>query len=96
MTLPSLTPPPGKVIFVGAGPGNPDLLTVRAREVMETNSIALVDPDVAQGARDVVAAKLPVPKAKMQAADRRYYLGSRAGLTTIAENYVGLPMERVA
>ena len=32
---------------------------------------------------------------KMQAADRRYYLGSRAGLTTIAENYVGLPMERV-
>ena len=33
---------------------------------------------------------------KMQAADRRYYLESRAGLTTIAENYVGLPMERVA
>ena len=33
--------------------------------------------------------------AKMQEADRRYYLGSRAGLTTIAENYVGLPMERV-
>ena len=33
--------------------------------------------------------------AKMQAADRRYYLGSSAGLTTIAENYVGLPMERV-
>ena len=32
---------------------------------------------------------------KMQAADRRYYLQSRAGLTTIAENYVGLPMERV-
>lgn len=32
---------------------------------------------------------------KMQSADRRYYLGSRAGLTTIAENYVGLPMEQV-
>ena len=31
----------------------------------------------------------------MQAADRRYYLQSRAALTTIAENYVGLPMERV-
>ena len=77
MTLPSSTRsphtrPPGKIIFVGAGPGNPDLLTVRAREVMETNSIALVDPDVAQGARDVVAAKLPVPKAKMQAADEAY------------------------
>ena len=33
---------------------------------------------------------------KMQEADRRYYLGSRAGLTTIAENYVGLPYETVA
>ena len=32
---------------------------------------------------------------KMQEADRQYYLGSRAGLTTIAENYVGLPYERV-
>lgn len=32
---------------------------------------------------------------KMQSADRRYYLWSRAGLTTIAENYVGLPMEQV-
>lgn len=32
---------------------------------------------------------------KMQEADRHYYLGSRAGLTTIAENYVGLPYEAV-
>ncbi|MCT4705351.1 4-hydroxybenzoate 3-monooxygenase [Enterobacteriaceae bacterium H11S18] len=32
---------------------------------------------------------------KMQQADREYYLGSRAGLTTIAENYVGLPFEEV-
>lgn len=32
---------------------------------------------------------------KMQEADRQYYLGSRAGLTTIAENYVGLPYDAV-
>lgn len=32
---------------------------------------------------------------KMQEADRQYYLGSRAGMTTIAENYVGLPYEKV-
>ncbi|AYN28820.1 MULTISPECIES: 4-hydroxybenzoate 3-monooxygenase [Buttiauxella] len=32
---------------------------------------------------------------KMQQADREYYLTSRAGLTTIAENYVGLPFEPV-
>lgn len=32
---------------------------------------------------------------KMQEADRQYYLGSQAGLTTIAENYVGLPYEKI-
>ena len=72
MTEPTHTPQPGKVIFVGAGPGNPELLTVRAREVMESNSIALVDPEVSAGVRSVVAAALPVPKAKMDAANERY------------------------
>ena len=66
MTLPSTTPQPGKIIFGGAGPGNPDLLTIRAREVMESNSIAVVDPDVLQGVRDVIASKLPVPQAKLK------------------------------
>ncbi|WP_165665800.1 4-hydroxybenzoate 3-monooxygenase [Metapseudomonas otitidis] len=32
---------------------------------------------------------------KMQQADREYFLSSRAGLVSIAENYVGLPYERV-
>lgn len=32
---------------------------------------------------------------KMQEADRQYHLGSKAGLTTIAENYAGLPYETV-
>lgn len=32
---------------------------------------------------------------KMQQADREYYLNSEAGLTNIAENYVGLPYEEV-
>lgn len=72
MTEPTHTPQPGKVIFVGAGPGNPELLTVRAREVMESNSIALVDPEVSAGVQSVVAAALPVPKAKMDAANERY------------------------
>ncbi|WP_290342468.1 uroporphyrinogen-III synthase [Corynebacterium auris] len=72
MTMPSITPQPGKVIFVGAGPGNPELLTVRAREVMETNSIALVEPAVLQGVRNVVGAKLAVPAQKLKEAEERY------------------------
>ena len=72
MTEPTHTPQPGKVIFVGAGPGNPELLTVRAREVMESNSIALVDPEVSAGVRSVIGSALPVPKAKMDAANQRY------------------------
>lgn len=77
MTLPSSTRsphtrPPGKIIFVGAGPGNPDLLTIRAREVLESNAIALVDPDVSEGVRSVIAAQLPVPKSKLEQANADY------------------------
>ena len=72
MTLPSVTPQPGKVIFVGAGPGNPDLLTIRARQVMENNSIALVEPDVLEGVRNVLAAACAVPQEKIDAAEAQY------------------------
>lgn len=61
-----------KIIFVGAGPGNPDLLTIRAREVLESNAIALVDPQVSQGVQNVIAAGLPVPKSKLEAANAAY------------------------
>ncbi|OEX91939.1 bifunctional uroporphyrinogen-III C-methyltransferase/uroporphyrinogen-III synthase [Corynebacterium sp. BCW_4722] len=73
MTQSAHAPQPlGKVIFVGAGPGNPELLTVRAREVMESNSIALVDPEVSEGVRSVVASALTVPKAKLEEANKAY------------------------
>lgn len=62
----------GKIVFVGAGPGNPDLLTIRAREVLESNAIALVDPDVSEGVRNVVAAQLPVPQSKLDEAEAAY------------------------
>ena len=48
----------GKVVFVGAGPGNPDLLTVRAREVLETSAIAVTDAEVSSGVREMVACLL--------------------------------------
>ncbi|MGV0432901.1 uroporphyrinogen-III synthase [Corynebacterium sp. 20_84] len=64
--------PKGKVIFVGAGPGNPDLLTIRAREVLERNAVAVVDPAVSAGVREVVGAGLPVPEDKRKAAEKAY------------------------
>lgn len=63
---------PGKVIFVGAGPGNPDLLTVRAREVLGNTVRAVTDAQVLSSVRDFVAAELPVPEDKLQAAEEEY------------------------
>ncbi|WP_211272765.1 uroporphyrinogen-III synthase [Corynebacterium phocae] len=62
----------GKVIFVGAGPGNPDMLTIRAREVLAHNAIAVTDPEVLKGVRDMVACALPVPEELLEQAEREY------------------------
>lgn len=72
MTQAPSTPQQGTIVFVGAGPGNPDLLTVRAREVLAGNAIAVVDIDVSVGVREVVADQLPVPRALLEAADAEY------------------------
>lgn len=40
---------PGRILFVGAGPGDPALLTVRARDVLAGATIAFTDPDVDRG-----------------------------------------------
>lgn len=66
------TAPSGKVIFVGAGPGNPDLLTVRAREVLSMHALAVVDADILPGVRSIIAAELPVPADKMKAYEQEY------------------------
>lgn len=63
---------PGKVIFVGAGPGNPDLLTVRAREVLGNAVRAITDEQVLSGVRAFVATEIPVPEDKLQAAEDEY------------------------
>ena len=68
----SSTPARGKVLFVGAGPGNPDLLTVRAREILAHHAIAIVDREVFSGIRDIVGSALPVPQEKLDAAEEAY------------------------
>ena len=47
----------GKVIFIGAGPGDPDLITVKGRKVIEKADViiyagSLVNPDVLSPARE--------------------------------------------
>ncbi|HCT13392.1 uroporphyrinogen-III synthase [Corynebacterium nuruki] len=74
-TLPGTAGPStgdGRVLFVGAGPGNPELLTVRAREILENTTYAWVASDVAAPVRDLIAAELPVPESKREAADRAW------------------------
>ncbi|KQB87303.1 uroporphyrinogen-III synthase [Corynebacterium lowii] len=66
------TTQPGTVIFVGAGPGNPDLLTIRAREVLAETSVAYTDAEVLAGVREIVAANLPVPQEKIDKAEKEY------------------------
>ncbi|MGP6174800.1 uroporphyrinogen-III synthase [Corynebacterium sp. A21] len=62
----------GKIVFVGAGPGNPELLTVRAREVLSNTARVLTDPDVLSGVREIVASSLPVPEEILKAAEETY------------------------
>lgn len=62
----------GKIVFVGAGPGNPELLTVRAREVLSNTAKVLTDPDVHDGVREIVATSLPVPEEVLKAAEEAY------------------------
>ena len=45
---------PGRILFVGAGPGDPDLLTVRARSVLCSATTAFIDPDVPPGVVELI------------------------------------------
>lgn len=62
----------GRVLFVGAGPGNPELLTVRAREILENTAHAWVDPNVTGAVQDIIADALPVPEDKRVAAEQEW------------------------
>lgn len=72
MTASRTTDPQGRVLFVGAGPGNPDLLTIRARDVLENSMYAWIDPQVLPGVHRLIAANVPVPEEKLQAAEAEW------------------------
>ncbi|HJC84160.1 MAG TPA: uroporphyrinogen-III synthase [Candidatus Corynebacterium faecigallinarum] len=62
----------GRVLFVGAGPGSAELLTVRAREILANTAAAWVDPAVTTQVRAIIAEALPVPEDKRAAAEQEW------------------------
>jgi uroporphyrinogen III methyltransferase/synthase len=60
---------PGRVAFVGSGPGDAGLLTVRARELIERAELVVTDPDVPSGVLAYANAEAEVRPAVGQPAD---------------------------
>ncbi|MCH9760156.1 MAG: bifunctional uroporphyrinogen-III C-methyltransferase/uroporphyrinogen-III synthase [Actinomycetia bacterium] len=52
---------PGRITFVGAGPGDPGLLTTRARTVLANAALVFTDPDVPETVLALVGCELPPP-----------------------------------
>jgi uroporphyrinogen III methyltransferase/synthase len=59
MTTRGRRPKPGRFTFVGAGPGDPGLLTARAKAVLAAAALVFTDPDVAPGVLALVGSELP-------------------------------------
>ncbi|ULE34193.1 uroporphyrinogen-III synthase [Mycobacterium sp. IDR2000157661] len=52
---------PGRITFVGSGPGDPGLLTTRARTVLAHAALVFTDPDVPEPVLALVGSELPAP-----------------------------------
>jgi uroporphyrinogen III methyltransferase/synthase len=77
------TSTPGRVAFVGSGPGDPGLLTVRAREALANAPLVVTDPDVPEAILALVADGAEVRPAVGQSADvaRDLVAEARSGRT---------------
>jgi uroporphyrinogen III methyltransferase/synthase len=61
-------PKPGRITFVGSGPGDPGLLTSRARTVLANAALVFTDPDVPEAVLALVGSELPPPSGPEPAA----------------------------
>ncbi|OBF28674.1 bifunctional uroporphyrinogen-III C-methyltransferase/uroporphyrinogen-III synthase [Mycobacterium sp. ACS4331] len=52
-------PKPGRIMFVGSGPGDPGLLTTRARAVLANAALVFTDPDVPEPVLALAGSELP-------------------------------------
>uniref|UniRef100_UPI002457C3AF SAM-dependent methyltransferase n=1 Tax=Nocardia cyriacigeorgica TaxID=135487 RepID=UPI002457C3AF len=69
---------PGRILFVGSGPGDPALLTVRAREVLGRATLAFTDPDVDKGVLALIGTAVEPGPDGEPAVDVRPALGGPA------------------
>ena len=58
MTMRGRKPKPGRIMFVGSGPGDPGLLTTRARAVLANAALVFTDPDVPEQVLALVGSEL--------------------------------------
>ncbi|WP_369028260.1 SAM-dependent methyltransferase, partial [Nocardia farcinica] len=88
---------PGRILFVGSGPGDPALLTVRAREVLGRATLAFTDPDVDKGVLALIGTAVEPGPDGEPAVDVRPALGEPAEVakTLIAEARAGHDVVRV-
>ena len=77
--------PTGKVFLVGAGPGDPELLTVKARRLLDIADVVLYDNLVSQDIVDLVT-----PNAE------RVYVGKKRNLHTLAQEEINATLVRLA
>ncbi|BCI91404.1 hypothetical protein NIIDMKKI_66100 [Mycobacterium kansasii] len=52
-------PTPGRITFVGSGPGDPGLLTTRAAAVLANAALVFTDPDVPEPVLALIGKDLP-------------------------------------
>lgn len=52
-------PKPGRIMFVGSGPGDPGLLTTRAASVLANAALVFTDPDVPEPVQALIGTELP-------------------------------------
>ena len=82
--VPALAPP-GEVYLVGAGPGDPELLTLRAYRLMQTADVALYDHLVSNDVLDL-----------LPASTRRVYVGKERDRHTMPQEAINELLVRLA
>lgn len=59
MTTRGRKPTPGRITYVGSGPGDPGLLTTRAAAVLANAALVFTDPDVPEPVLELIGKDLP-------------------------------------